>query len=154
MGARFRLKQSFDISGFSATNQIILTALKRYGMLLADNGSSWYISGAPDARWNNDDLHALTGIAGSNFEAVDDTTLMVDPNSGQASQSLVSVSVSPVIKTSRWTPSSSSTRRSPVTAKSRCYVGCKRYGWGLERGWIYRFDQRPLHRSGRGTLAR
>ena len=82
MGARFRLKSSFDISKFSATNQIILTAMQRYGMLLADNGSSWYISGAPDSRWDNDDLHALTTINGSNFEAVDVSTLMVDPNSG------------------------------------------------------------------------
>jgi hypothetical protein len=82
MGARFRLKSSFDISKFSATNQIILTALQRYGMLLADNGSSWFISGAPDSRWDNDDLHALTTISGSNFEAVDVSTLMVDPNSG------------------------------------------------------------------------
>jgi hypothetical protein len=82
MGARFRLKSSFDISTFSATNQIILTALQRYGMLLADNGSSWFISGAPDSRWDNDDLHALTTIHGSNFEAVDVSTLMVDPNSG------------------------------------------------------------------------
>src|SRR5581483_9535067 len=95
MGARFRLKASFDISKFSATNQIILTALQRYGMMLADNGSSWYISGAPDSRWNNDDLHALTTIAGSNFEAVDVSPLMVDPNSGQARQTSVSVGVSP-----------------------------------------------------------
>ncbi|HTS50344.1 MAG TPA: hypothetical protein VMH05_20505 [Bryobacteraceae bacterium] len=95
MGARFRLKSSFDISHFSATNQIILTALQRYGMMLADNGSSWYISGAPDPRWNNDDLHALTGIAGSNFEAVDVSPLMVDPNSGEALQTSVTVSVNP-----------------------------------------------------------
>lgn len=95
MGARFRLKASFDISHFSATNQIILTALQRYGMMLADNGSSWFISGAPDARWNNDDLHALTTVAGSNFEAVDVSPLMVDPNSGQARQTSVSVGVSP-----------------------------------------------------------
>jgi uncharacterized protein YjdB len=95
MGARFRLKASFNISGFSATNQIILTALKTYGMMLADNGSSWFISGAPDARWDNTDLHALTAIAGSNFEAVDATVLMVNPDSGQAVQSGVSVSVNP-----------------------------------------------------------
>jgi hypothetical protein len=95
MGARFRLKASFDISHFSAANQVILTALKQYGMMLADNGSSWYISGAPDAAWNNDDLHALTTIAGSNFEAVDATVLMVNPDSGQAVQSGVAVSVSP-----------------------------------------------------------
>ncbi len=95
MGARFRLKASFNISGFSPTNQIILTALKTYGMMLADNGSSWFISGAPDARWDNTDLHALTTIAGSNFEAVDATVLMVNPDSGQAVQSGVSVSVAP-----------------------------------------------------------
>jgi hypothetical protein len=95
MGARFRLKASFDISSFSAINQIILTALKQYGMMLADNGSSWYISGAPDARWSNDDLHVLNTIAGSNFEAVDVSHLMVDPNSGEALGSSVSVGVAP-----------------------------------------------------------
>jgi hypothetical protein len=95
MGARFRLKASFDISTFSAPNQVILMAMKRYGMMLADNGSSWFISGAPDSRWNNDDLHMLTTIPGSNFEAVDATTLMIDPNSGQAKQTSVVVSVTP-----------------------------------------------------------
>jgi hypothetical protein len=95
MGARFRLKETFDISGFSATNKIILTAMKRYGLILADNGSAWYISGAPDARWNNDELRKLQVIAGSNFEAVDATPLMVDINSGQARQTSVITSVSP-----------------------------------------------------------
>jgi len=95
MGARFRLKANFDISGFSADNQVILTALKQYGMMLADNGSAWFISGAPDAGWDNTDLHALAGIAGSNFEAVDATVLMVSPDSGQAVQKGVTVSVSP-----------------------------------------------------------
>jgi hypothetical protein len=96
MGARFRLKASFDISGFSATNRIILTAMKKYGMLLADNGSAWYISGAPDSRWDNTDLHALGTIPGSAFEAVDESSLMVDPNTGEAKQpSGVSVTVSP-----------------------------------------------------------
>jgi hypothetical protein len=95
MGTRFRLKASFDISRFSPTNQVILTAMKRYGMMLADNGSAWFISGAPDARWDNDDLHALTTIAGSNFEAVDASSLMVDPNSGQAAQGSVFVTVGP-----------------------------------------------------------
>jgi hypothetical protein len=85
MGQRFRLRPSFDISGFSATNQIILAALKNYGMILADNGSSWYLSGAPDERWNNDDLRQLqTRVHGSDFEAVDTSSLMVDPGSGQA----------------------------------------------------------------------
>jgi hypothetical protein len=95
MGARFRLKASFDISTFSPLNQIILTALQRYGMMIADNGSSWYISGAPDPRWDNDDLHVLGTITGSDFEAVDVTPLMVDPNSGQALQGSVYVTVTP-----------------------------------------------------------
>jgi hypothetical protein len=85
MGQRFRLRAGFDISGFSATNQVILTALKEYGMILADNGSAWYLSGTPDQRWSNDDLRALrTGVVGSDFQAVDVSGLMVDPDSGQA----------------------------------------------------------------------
>jgi hypothetical protein len=95
MGARFRLKAGFDISGFSAANQIILRALKKYGMMIADNGSAWYLSGAPDSRWNDDDLHNLTQITGSNFEAVDVSPLMVSADSGQAVQGGVSVSVTP-----------------------------------------------------------
>lgn len=95
MGARFRLRANFNISGYSASNQIILTAFKKYGMILADNGSAWYLSGAPDSRWNDSDLHALGNVKGSDFEAVDVSPLMIDPNSGQAAQAGVSVSVSP-----------------------------------------------------------
>ena len=95
MGARFRLKPGFDISGFSAANQVILRAMKTYGIILADNGSAWYISGAPDSRWNNDDLRNLGKVTGADFELVDASTLMVDPNSGQARQSSVTVAVSP-----------------------------------------------------------
>jgi hypothetical protein len=87
MGKRFRLKSNFDISGFSEEVQVILRALKKYGMLLADNGSAWYISGAPDPRWDNDVLvNELSQVKGSDFEAVDETLLMVDPDSGQALQ--------------------------------------------------------------------
>lgn len=96
MGARFRLRADFDISGYSPTNQIILRALKKYGMMIADNGSAWFLSGAPDARWNNDDLHLLGGVHGSDFELVDVSGLMVWPDSGQAQQSgAVSVTVTP-----------------------------------------------------------
>jgi hypothetical protein len=84
MGQRFRLRADFDISGFSPEVQVILQALKEYGMILADNGSSWYISGAPDERWDNDALHELHQVEGADFEAVDGASLMVDPNSGQA----------------------------------------------------------------------
>ena len=85
MGQRFRLKASFDISGFSPANQVILRALKTYGMFLADNGSAWYLSGVPDPRWDDDDLHTLqTGVHGRDFEAVDESSLMIDPNSAAA----------------------------------------------------------------------
>ncbi len=95
MGQRFRLKAGFNISGFSPANQVILRALQKYGMMLADNGSAWFMSGAPDERWNNSDLNALRSILGSNFEAVDESSLMLDPDSGQARQSGVTVTVSP-----------------------------------------------------------
>lgn len=70
MGLRLRLKASVDISGYPPSVQVILTALKHYGMIVADNGSAWYISGAPDSRWNDDDLHQLNGITGSDFEVI------------------------------------------------------------------------------------
>jgi len=80
MGLRLRLKASVNISSFSPTNRVILTALKHYGMIVADNGSSWFISGTPDKRWNNDVLHALGEIPGSDFEVVDESSLQVSPN--------------------------------------------------------------------------
>ncbi len=84
MGQRFRLKASFDISTFSSETQVILTALKRYGMFVSDNGSDWFISGPPDARWNDSVLVTeFRRVHGSDFEAVDESGLMVDPNSGQ-----------------------------------------------------------------------
>ncbi len=88
MGQRFRLKASFYINPalFSHDSQVILRALKKYGMILADNGSAWYISGAPDPRWDNTVLHELDVVTGDDFEAIDESSLMVDPNSGQAIQ--------------------------------------------------------------------
>jgi hypothetical protein len=70
MGLRVRLKAGFDVSSFPKQARVVLTALKRYGMLVADNGSSWYVSGAPDPRWKNDDLHTLGRVKGSDFEVV------------------------------------------------------------------------------------
>jgi hypothetical protein len=75
MGQRFRLKASFDISGFPRQSRIVLMALKKYGMIVADNGSSWFISGAPSPGWNNDDLHQLGRVTGRDFEAVDTSSL-------------------------------------------------------------------------------
>jgi putative cell wall-binding protein len=79
MGLRVRLKASVDISGFGPQAQIVLTALKTYGMILADNGSSWYVSGAPDTRWDDDDLHQLQTLHGSDFEVVDTSGLVNGP---------------------------------------------------------------------------
>lgn len=85
MGQRFRLRADYDLSGFSPINRTILQALKTYGMILADNGSPWFISGAPDERWNNDELAQLKQVMGSDFEAVDVSSLIVTANSARAS---------------------------------------------------------------------
>ncbi len=78
MGARFRLKANFDVSGFSAKNQVILNAMKKYGLIMADNGSSMYLSGAPDDRWDNDDLHELGQVTAGNFELLQMTPVYTD----------------------------------------------------------------------------
>jgi len=70
MGLRLRLKSSFNVSAFSATNQVILNAMKKYGLVLADNGSPMFISGTPDSRWDNNDLHQLGTVTAANFEVV------------------------------------------------------------------------------------
>jgi hypothetical protein len=75
MGLRVRLKASFDIRPFPRQARIVLTALKRYGMIVADNGSNWYISGAPSPAWSNDQLHTLGRVTGSDFEVVDSSSL-------------------------------------------------------------------------------
>ncbi|MFH1073817.1 MAG: hypothetical protein V1752_01900 [Candidatus Firestonebacteria bacterium] len=73
MGMRLRLSKDFDVTGFSATNQVVLTALKKYGMIVADNGNSWYISGAPDSRWKDDDLRDLKKVLAVDFEVIKTT---------------------------------------------------------------------------------
>jgi hypothetical protein len=75
MGQRLRLKASFDTSGYPRQARVVLNALKRYGMIVADNGSDWYISGAPSKGWDNDELNALKRVEGSNFEVVDTSRL-------------------------------------------------------------------------------
>jgi hypothetical protein len=81
MGQRFRLKSTVDTSRLPAQARIVADAMKRYGVILADNGSPWYISGAPDSHWDNDALHALGGLTGVDFEAVDSSGLMLSPDS-------------------------------------------------------------------------
>ncbi len=75
MGLRVRLKAGVDISSYPKPVRVILTALKRYGMIVADNGSSWFISGVPDMRWSDDLLHTIGGVTGSDFEVVDTSSL-------------------------------------------------------------------------------
>jgi hypothetical protein len=101
MGERFRLKASFDITPFPSDVQVILRAMKKYGIILADNGSAWYISGKPDPRWNDDNLHTLSQLLGSNFEAVDATVLQISADSGAALQTGVTVTVTPSSATVR-----------------------------------------------------
>ncbi len=75
MGLRVRLKASVEISGYPKQARVVLQALKTYGMILADNGSNWYISGAPSPKWSNDQLHTLGRITGADFEVVDTSSL-------------------------------------------------------------------------------
>jgi hypothetical protein len=75
MGLRLRLRSNYPTAAFPPQARIILRALKRYGMVVADNGSSWYVSGAPDPSWDNEDLHSLSRLKGSDFRAVDTSKL-------------------------------------------------------------------------------
>ena len=88
MGMRMRLKANFDVSGYSPANQVILNGLKKYGMIMADNGSNMYLSGTPDVRWDNNDLHALGQVKSSDFEVIQMTPLYTQSNlpSGVAPQ--------------------------------------------------------------------
>jgi hypothetical protein len=70
MGMRVRLKAGFEISGFPPGARVVLQALKTYGMILADNGSNWYISGTADSRWNDDEMNSLKTLTGNDFEVV------------------------------------------------------------------------------------
>jgi hypothetical protein len=75
MGLRLRLRSNFPVAGYPPQARVILNALKRYGMIVADNGSSWFVSGAPDPRWDNDQLHTLSRVKGSDFRVVDTSSL-------------------------------------------------------------------------------
>jgi hypothetical protein len=75
MGLRVRLKAGFNLSGFPPQARVVLLAMKRYGLILADNGSNWYVSGAPSPGWSNDQLHTLGRVKGSDFEVVDSSSL-------------------------------------------------------------------------------
>jgi hypothetical protein len=132
MGQRFRLKANFDISGFGPQSQVVLKALKKYGMILADNGSSWYISGSPNEQWDNDDLHQLGRVPGSAFEAVDVSSLMISPNSGRAN---VKVAVADF-------------RAGPKRGKSHLRVKFTDKSRGDIVSWLWKFgDGRRSHKK-------
>lgn len=94
MGMRVRLKASVSITGFTPRMQVILQALKTYGMILADNGSAWYLSGAPDERWDNGSIQTLGNIKGSDLEVVDTGTVYTSNPPGTA-PSISSLTASP-----------------------------------------------------------
>ena len=71
MGMRFRMKQDYDCTAYTSEVRVLCQAMKRYGMIVADNGSNWYVSGAPDARWSDGNLRDLKRIPGDAFEVVD-----------------------------------------------------------------------------------
>jgi hypothetical protein len=83
-GARLRLRADFDVMRFPPADRVILTALQRYGMILADGGRGIFISGSPDDRWDDADLHELGQVKGEDFEVVDESGLMVEKDSGAA----------------------------------------------------------------------
>jgi hypothetical protein len=96
MGMKLRLNANYDISGFSTNVQVILTALKKYGMIMADNGSAMYLSGAPDDRWDNDDLHNLAQVPASAFEVVKMNPIYTASNVPQgAAPTIASFTASP-----------------------------------------------------------
>jgi hypothetical protein len=86
MGARFRLRASYNISGYSAQAQVVLRAMQQYGLILADNGSNWYFGGTADPAWPSALVKELKQVPASAFEAVDESSLMTSANSGQARQ--------------------------------------------------------------------
>jgi hypothetical protein len=90
MGMRMRLKASYDISSFSTSVQVILTAMKKYGLIMADNGSAMYLSGAPDDRWDNDDLHNLSQVPASAFEVLQMNPIYTSANVPQGAPPVVS----------------------------------------------------------------
>jgi hypothetical protein len=123
MGARFRLKMSYDISSYSLAAQVVLTAFKHYGLIVADNGSDWYFQGTEDAGWNNSPydtmISDLKKIPVNAFEAVDESALMVDPNSalaGTAPAAPVAPTAAPIDASAAviWTPPA--TGGQPITS--------------------------------------
>jgi hypothetical protein len=143
MGARFRLKASFDTSAFNAQAQVVLTGMKHYGLIVADNGSNWFFQGTMDAGWNNEPyatmVSQLKTVPASAFEAIDESSLMIDPNSGQAVP-LTPCSVASLSPSAPSQPAGSMV--SLTAASSGCakphyefYVQYPNGTWYLKQGW-------------------
>lgn len=126
MGAWFRLRASFDVSRFRPDTQVILRAMQRHGMVLADNGSDWYFTGASEPGWDPAMLDELKSVTAGEFEAVDMSPLMVDPNSGQVKGGSAPASAPPAAAPARTArpapplaaPRRSTPRRAPPTTQS------------------------------------
>jgi hypothetical protein len=109
MGARFRLRGDFDIAGYRPDTQVVLKAMQHYGLLLADNGSNWYFQGEAINNWDDGFISDLKRVPASAFEAVDESSLMIDPNSGQYRGA-------PAAGPTGGRPSASTTGRAPTKA--------------------------------------
>jgi hypothetical protein len=95
MGARFRLRSDFSFAGFSTQTQVVLTAMQRYGLILADNGSNWFFQGEVSPGWGDQLISELKRIPAGAFEAVDASSLMIDPNSGRVAASATGPALAP-----------------------------------------------------------
>ena len=104
MGARFRLKPTYDISAFSPQARVILLAMQHYGLILADNGSNWYFSGTEDPAWPDSLLSELKTVPASQFEAVDESSLMIDVNSAAVKSACTTIAWSPSMKSMKVVP--------------------------------------------------
>jgi hypothetical protein len=120
MGARFRLKAGYDISHFSTQAQVVLRAMQHYGLILADNGSNWFFSGSEDASWPDSLLSELKTVPAAQFDAIDESSLMVDPNSAAAKSCSVAASSGAGAPRAWW-------RVPPL----RCSSGKSRAGWPI-----------------------
>ena len=117
MGAWFRLKVSFDISGFRPDTQVVLRAMQRHGLIVADNGSNWYFTGTSEPGWDTGLLDQLKTIPAGAFEAVDTTSLMADPNSGRVASSPAPATPATTAPTTTTRPTTTTTR--PATTTTR-----------------------------------